>query len=381
MLNFSPTPEQEKIVEHYRDFAQRWIIPNRLKYDELAEFPWEVVKAAYDEKIMNGPMPKIYGGHDHSLLDGVFASEELGAGCVGIGICIDANTLALTPLYLAASEEQKKKYFGLINEVKGVAAYGLTEPEAGSDVQGIKSTAIKHGDKYILNGQKRFITNAEASTFITVFAMTNPEKGSRSLTAFLVPTDSPGVVMKPRLKKMGQKASVQNEIEFHDVEIPEANRIGDEGYGFIIAMKTFDRTRTGVAALSVGNARAAYETAKEWTKNRRQFGKPIAANQAIGFMLADMATKIETARLLTWNAAWAYDYDKKNLNKLSAMSKLYASDIGMEVTTDAVQAMGGDGYTWDFGVEKMMRDAKLCQIYEGTNQIQRLVISKSILKE
>lgn len=381
MISFSPTPEQEKIRDHYRDFAKRWIIPNRLKYDSLAEFPWEIVKAAYDEGIMNGPMDKKYGGHEHSLLDGVFASEELGAGCVGIGICIDANTLALTPLYLAASEEQKKKYFGLINEVKGVAAYGLTEPNAGSDVQGIKSTALLKGDKYILNGHKRFITNAEASTFITVFAITDPEKGSRSLTAFLVPTDSPGIEMKPRLNKMGQRASVQNEIIFTDVEIPVENRIGDEGYGFIIAMKTFDRTRTGVAALSLGNARAAYETAKEWTKNRKQFGKPIAANQAIGFMLADMATKIENARLLTWSAAWAYDYDKKRLNKLSAMSKLYASDIGMEVTTDAVQAMGGDGYTFEFAVEKMMRDAKLCQIYEGTNQIQRIVISKSILKE
>lgn len=381
MMNFAPSPEQEKIREHYKDFANRWIIPNRLKYDDLAEFPWDIVKAAYDEGIMNGPMPKKYGGHNHSLLDGAFASEELGAGCVGIGICIDANTLALTPLYLAANDDQKKKYFGLINEVKGVAAYGLTEPQAGSDVQGIKSTAIKKGDKYILNGHKRYITNAEVSTFITVFAITNPEKGSRSLTAFLVPTDSPGVEMKPRMRKMGQKASVQNEIEFHDVEIPVENRIGDEGYGFIIAMKTFDRTRTGVAALSVGNARAAYETAKEWTKQRKQFGKPIAANQAIGFMLADMATKIETARLLTQYAAWAYDNDTRKLNKLSAMSKMYASDIGMEVTTDAVQAMGGEGYTWDNAVEKMMRDAKLCQIYEGTNQIQRLVISKSILKE
>jgi acyl-CoA dehydrogenase len=381
MLNFSITPEQEKIKEQYRDFAQQWIIPNRLKYDELAEFPWDVVKAAYREGIMNGPMPVKYGGHNHSLLDGTIASEELGAGCVGIGISIDANTLALTPLYLAASDEQKNKYFGLINEVQGVAAYCLTEPNAGSDVQGIKSTAILHGDKYILNGHKRFITNAEASTFLTVFAMTDPEKGSRSLTAFLVPTDSPGIEMKPRLKKMGQKASVQNEIIFTDVEIPVANRIGDEGYGFIIAMKTFDRTRTGVAALSLGNARAAYETAKEWTKNRKQFGKPIAANQAIAFMLADMATKIENARLITWYAAWAYDNDPKKINKLSAMAKLYASDIGMEVTTDAVQAMGGDGYTWDFAVEKMMRDAKLCQIYEGTNQIQRLVISKSILKE
>ena len=381
MIDFSLTKEQEGIIEKYRDFSDRFIVPNRLKYDDLAEFPWEVVKAAYDEGIMNGPMSAEYGGHEHSLLDGALASEELGAGCVGIGISIDANTLALTPLYIAANEEQKKKFFGIINEQKGVAAYGLTEPDAGSDVQGIKTTAIKNGDKYIINGHKRFITNAEASTFITVFALTNPEKGSRSLTAFLVPTDSPGVEVKPRLKKMGQKASVQNEIIFTDVEVPAANRIGDEGYGFIIAMKTFDRTRTGVAALSVGNARAAYEIAKEWTKNRKQFGKPIAANQAIGFMLADMATKVETARVLTWYAAWAYDFDKKKLNKLSAMSKLYASDIGMEVTTDAVQAMGGDGYTWDFAVEKMMRDAKLCQIYEGTNQIQRLVISKSILKE
>jgi len=381
MIDFSLTNDQLGIIEKYRDFTNRWIIPNRLKYDELAEFPWEVVKAAYAEGIMNGPMAKQYGGHDHSLLDGALASEELGAGCIGIGICIDANTLALTPLYIAASDTLKKKYFGLINEVQGVAAYCLTEPNAGSDVQAIKTTALKKGDKYIINGHKRYITNAEASTFLTVFALTDPEKGSRSLTAFLVPTDSPGVEMKPRMKKMGQKASVQNEILFHDVEVPAENMIGEEGHGFIIAMKTFDRTRTGVGALSVGNARAAYETAKAWTKNRRQFGQPISANQAIAFMLADMATKIETARILVWYAAWAYDHDKKKLNKLSAMSKLYASDIGMEVTTDAVQAMGGEGYTWDNAVEKMMRDAKLCQIYEGTNQIQRLVISKSILKE
>jgi len=381
MLNFKLSKEQEEVRAKFRDFSQRWIVPNRLKYDELAEFPWPIVKAGYDEGVMNGQMPKKFGGHDYSLIDTSLASEELGAGCCGIGICIDANTLALTPLYLAANETQQKKYFGIINEMKAVAAYCLTEPEAGSDVQGIKSTAIKKGDKYILNGHKRFITNAEVASFLTVFAMTDPEKGSRSLTAFLVPSNSPGVEFKPRLQKMGQKASVQNEIVFTDVEIPEENRIGSEGYGFIIAMKTFDRTRTGVAALSIGNARAAYETAKDWTKNRKQFGKPIAANQAIGFMLADMATKIESARMLNWYASWAYEHDKKKINKLSAMAKLYASDIGMEVTTDAVQAMGGDGYSTEFAVEKMMRDAKLCQIYEGTNQVQRVVISKSILKE
>jgi acyl-CoA dehydrogenase len=380
MIGFTLDDRQLEIQAKYRDFANRWIIPNRLKYDQLAEFPWEIVKAAYSEGIMNGPMPAKFGGSDYSIFDGAIASEELGAGCIGIGICIDANTLALTPLYLAANETQQKKFFGLINEKKAVAAYALTEPNAGSDVAGIKSAAIKHGDKYILNGHKRYITNGEASSFITVFALTNPEKGARSLTAFVVPTDSPGVELKPRLQKMGQKASVQNEFIFHDVEIPEENRLGDEGTGFLIAMKTFDRTRTGVAALSLGNARAAYETALQWAKHRIQFGAPITANQGVSFMLADMATEVEAARLMTWYAAWAYDNGLKNASKLSAMSKMYASDIGMKVTTDAVQVMGGEGYSTEFAVEKMMRDAKLCQIYEGTNQIQRVVISKSILK-
>lgn len=380
MIDFSLTPAQIEIQEKYRDFANRWIVPNRLKYDELATFPWEIVKAAYREKIVNGPLPAKFGGNGYNIFEGGLASEELGAGCIGIGICIDANTLALTPLLLAANDEQQKKYYGQLLEEQGVAAYCLTEPNAGSDVQGIKSLARKQKDKYILNGHKRFITNGEAASFMTVFAQTDPEKGSRSLTAFVVPADSPGIEIMPCLQKMGQKASVQNEIIFRDVEVPAENVLGMEGQGFLIAMKTFDRTRTGVAALSVGNARAAFEIARDWTKNRIQFGKPIAANQAIGFMLADMATEIEAARLMTWYAAWAYDTGQKTLSKLSAMSKLYASDMGMKVTTDAVQAMGGDGYSRDFMVEKMMRDAKLCQIYEGTNQVQRIVISKSILK-
>jgi len=325
-------------------------------------------------------MDPVYGGQGHSIFESSLASEEFGAGCVGIGICMDANTLALTPLYLGASEEQKKKFFGRIVEEQGVAAYALTEPNAGSDVAGIKTQAIKHGDKYILNGHKRYITNGSVSTFITVFALTNPEKGARSLTAFVVPTDSPGVEVVSNLVKMGQRASVQTEFKFHDVEVPEENRIGQEGHGFLLAMKTFERTRTGVASLSVGNAREAYETAKVWAKNRIQFGKPITVNQGVSFMLADMATEIEAARLITWHAAWAYDNKQKTANQLSAMAKLYASDVAMKVTTDAVQVMAGEGYSTDFLVEKMMRDAKLCQIYEGTNQIQRLVISKGILK-
>lgn len=381
MIDFTLEKKHLEIIEKYKDFTNRWIIPNRIKYDDLAEFPWEVVKAAYEEGIMNGPLAEEYGGKGYNIFESALASEELGAGCVGIEICIDAHMLALTPLYLAASDAQKKKFFGMITEQKGVAAYALTEPNAGSDVAGIKTTAIKKGDKYILNGHKRFITNAEVATFHSVFAVTDPEKGVRSLSSFVVPADLPGIEIKPRLQKMGQRASVQNEIIFTNVEVPAENILGGEGHGFPIAMRTFDRTRTGVASAAVGNARAAYTIAKAWAKERKQFGKPIAANQAIAFMLADMAVDIETARLITWNAAWAYDTNQKTLGKLSAMSKLYATDIAMKVTTNAVQVMGGDGYSKEFVVEKMMRDAKLSQIYEGTNQVQRIVISKNIMKE
>ena len=380
MVDFNLEEKQIAIREKYRDFTARWITPNALKYDDLAEFPWPVIKAAYKEGIMNGPLPKKFGGNGYDLFESSLAAEELGAGCIGIGIGIEANTLALTPLYLAANEEQQKKFYGLINEVQGVAGYCLTEPNAGSDVQGIKTSAIKKGDKYIINGHKRFITNAEASTFLTVFALTDPSRGSRSLSAIVVPTNTPGVEIKPHLIKMGQRASVQNEIIFHDVEVPTSNLLGREGEGFLLAMKTFDRTRNGVGSLALGAARTAYETSKEWAKNRIQFGKPIAANQAIAFMLADMEVMIETSRLLIWRSAKAYENGLKEASKLSAMAKLYASDSAMKIATDAVQIMGGDGYTHEFMVEKIMRDVKLTQIYEGTNQVQRVVISKSILK-
>ncbi len=380
MVSFSLDPKQQEIVEKYKDFTAKYIIPNTRKYDASTEFPWEIVKKAYEEGIMNGPMPKEYGGNGFSLFEGALASEELGYGCIGIGISIDANTLALTPLFLAASDEQKKKWFGRIVEEKAVAGYCLTEPNAGSDVQGIKTTAIRKGDKYIINGHKRFITNAEVSSVLTVFALVDPERGSRSLSAILVPTDSPGIEIKPHMQKMGQKASVQNEIIFRDVEVPVENLIGKEGLGFVIAMKTFDRTRTGVAALAVGAARRAFVTSRDWAKNRIQFGKPISAQQAIAFMLAEMATKVDSARLMTWRAAYEYDSGVKNPGLSSAMAKYWATDLAMEVATDAVQVMAGDGYSYDYDVEKIMRDVKLTQIYEGTNQVQRLVISKSILK-
>lgn len=380
MVDFRLDDEHLAIQEKYRDFANRWIIPNARKYDLSAEFPWPVVKAAYEEGLMNGPIPTKFGGNGYSLFQGALAAEELGAGCIGIGIGIEANTLALTPLLLAANDEQQKRFYGQINEERGVAAYALTEPNAGSDVQGIKATAIRKGDKYIINGHKRFITNAEVSTFLTVFALTDPERGSRSLSAIVVPTNTPGVEIKPHMMKMGQRASVQNEIIFHDVEVPVSNLLGQEGHGFLIAMKTFDRTRNGVGSLALGAARTAYETAKDWAKNRIQFGKPIAAQQTIGFMLADMATSLEATRALVWKAAVAYDNGDKKASMYSAMAKLYASDNAMKIATDAVQVMAGDGYSQDFLVEKIMRDVKLNQIYEGTNQVQRLVISKSILK-
>jgi acyl-CoA dehydrogenase len=380
MIDFQLDNRQLEIVEKYRDFARRWIIPNRMKYDELADFPWDIVKAAYDEKIINSSLPIEYGGNGYNIFEGALASEELGYGCTGIGICIDASTLALTPTFLVATEEQKKRIYGEMREKKAVAAYALTEPNAGSDVQGIRSTAIKKGDKYILNGHKRFITNGDVAEYITVFALTDPERGSRSLTAFIIKSDTPGIIMVSRLQKMGQRASVQNEIKFENVEIPEENRLGSEGLGFVIAMKTFDRTRTGVAAAAVGNASSAFDYAREWAKKRVQFGHPVTSQQAVAFMLADMATEIEAARMLVWRAAWAYDTQQKDFSKLSAMSKYFATDMAMHVTTDAVQVMGGEGYSREHPVEKMMRDAKLSQIYEGTNQVNRLVVSKHILK-
>ncbi len=380
MVDFALSKKQQEIVEKYRDFSDRWIVPNRTKYDESGEFPWEVVHAAYDEGLMNGPLPKEYGGNGYSIFESNLVSEELGAGCAGMCTTLDANNLALTPTVIAATEEQKKRIYGEIIEQKGVAAYCLTEPEAGSDVQGIKSTAILHGDKYILNGEKRFITNGETACYFTVFAQVNPQKGARSLTAFVVSGESPGIKIVSRLDKMGQRASVQNQIKFENVEIPVENRLGREGLGFVLAMRTFDKTRTGIAAQALGNARSAYEICKNWTQQRIQFGKPIAANQAVGFMLADMATAIETARLMTWKAAWAVDSEEAMASQYSAMAKTYASDISMKVTTDAVQLMGGEGYSKEYPVEKMMRDAKLTQIFEGTNQIQRVVISKGILK-
>ncbi len=379
MIGFELTPEQQELVAKTRAFADAHIRPVARQYDLSCEFPWPVVQKAYDEGVVNGAVPKQYGGAGHSSFEGTLASEELGAACSGIGICIDANNLALTPLLVGASDDLKKRIFGHLVESRGLAAFCLTEPDAGSDAGSVATTAVKQGDKFVINGKKRFITNGKQAMYHTVFCNTDPGRGPRGMSAIVVPADTPGVVIGRELPKMGQRASCQVEIEYKDAAVPVANVIGKENQGFLIAMKTFNRTRAGVASAAVGMAREAYETAKKWALGRKQFGQPIASFQAIGFMFAEMLTEITAARFLVWNAAILTDQDKE-VGTYSAMAKYYATDVAMKVATDCVQIMGGEGYSQDNIVEKIMRDAKLSQIYEGTNQVQRLVIAKNTVK-
>ncbi len=379
MIDFELSKEQQELVEKTKEFADRYIRPVARRYDESCEYPWPIIEKAYDENVINGAIPKEYGGQGHNTLDGALSSEELGAACSGIGICIDANNLALTPLLIGGSEELKKRVFGRLVESRGLAAFALTEPEAGSDAGAVKTTAVKHGDKYVVNGHKRFITNGKQAMYHTVFLNTNPERGARGVSAIVVPTDLPGVKIGRELPKMGQRASCQVEIDYEDVEVPVENIIGKENMGFVIAMKTFNRTRAGVAAAAVGMAREAYDVSKKWAIDRTQFGKSIVTFQGVSFMLAEMLTKITASRFLVWNSAILTDQGKE-IGIYSAMAKYYATDAAMEIATNAVQIMGGEGYSRDNIVEKIMRDAKLSQIYEGTNQIQRFVIAKNTLK-
>ena len=379
MVSFELSEEQQKLVAKAKEFADGNIRPVARQYDLSCEFPWPVVQKAYDEGIINGAIPKQYGGAGHSSFDGCLVSEELGAACSGIGICIDANNLALTPLLVGGSDDLKKRVFGHLIENRGLAAFCLTEPEAGSDAGAVQTTAVRKGDVYVINGHKRFITNGKQAMYHTVFCNTDPGRGARGMSAIVVPADAPGVKIGRELPKMGQRASCQVEIDYNEVEVPVSNVIGKENQGFLIAMKTFNRTRSGVASAAVGMAREALDVAKKWALNRKQFGQPIASFQAIGFMFAEMATQVTAARFLVWNAAILTDQEKE-VGTYSAMAKYFATDVAMKVATDCVQIMGGEGYSQDNIVEKIMRDAKLSQIYEGTNQVQRLVIAKNTLK-
>ena len=377
MLNFGLSPELLALKQQAHEFAVNVIRPVARYYDDTGEWATPVYQKAWDEHYLQALVPKEFGGPGKCQIEEAIVCEEMAWGCGGLYTSIMANGLAITPILVAGSDEQKKKWLGRLVEAPLFAAFSLSEPNAGSDAGSLTCRAERKGDKYIINGTKCYCTNGGYADFYTLFASTNPDKGARGTSCIVVPRDTPGLRVGKAMDKMGQRASNQVEVHYENAEVPAENLLGKEGMGFIIAMKTLDQTRAAVAAGGVGVARAAYEIALDYAKTRIQFGQPIFANQAISFMLADMAKKIEASRLLTWQAAWMTDNGIKN-SKQSAIAKTFATDSAMEITTDAVQILGGNGYSRDYLVEKCMRDAKLLQIYEGTNQIQRLVIAKEI---
>jgi acyl-CoA dehydrogenase len=378
VVDFTLTDEQKDIQSMAHDFAEKEMRTVAWELDKEGTWPQEIIEKAWDVGLMNTHIPVEYGGPGLDFLTGCVIEEEIGWGCSGIGTSVMCNGLATAPIVLGGSEETKKKYLGMLTEAPKLASFCLTEPDAGSDVSGMKTTAVKQGDKYILNGSKCFITNGSYADYYTVYAKTDKEAGHRGMSAFVVERNWDGVAVDKKEDKLGQRASNTATISFNDVEVPVENLIGEENKGFKLAMMTLDRTRPGVAAMAVGIARAAFEFATEYSKERVQFGVPIAMHQAIQFMIADMATKIEAGRLMTWKSATQLDNGERN-TLVSSHAKRFAADSAMEVTTDAVQVYGGYGFIKEYPVEKLMRDAKIMQLYEGTSQIQRLVIAREVL--
>ncbi len=377
MVDFTLTDEQKALREMAHDFAEKEIRPVAWEYDVDGTWPQEIIEKAWELGIMNNHIPEEYGGVGASYLEGCLIEEEIAWGCSGIATSIGANGLAAAPLLVGGSEETKKKYLGMLTEAPKLASFCLTEPNAGSDVSGMRTTAVRKGDTYVLNGSKCFITNGGYADWFTVYAKTDKDAGHRGISAFIVEKDDTVTVDKKE-DKMGQRASNTATITFNDTEVPAENMLGEENKGFKLAMMTLDRTRPGVAAMATGISRAAFEMATEYSKERVQFGVPIAMHQAIQFMIADMATKVHMSRLGTWNSAVLLDQGSRNTLE-SSHAKRYAADSAMEVTTDAVQVFGGYGFIKEYKVEKLMRDAKIMQLYEGTSQIQRLVIARETL--
>jgi acyl-CoA dehydrogenase len=377
VVDFTLTDEQQSMREMAHDFAEKEIRPVAWDYDRDGTWPQEIIEKAWELGLINNHFPVEYGGAGLGYLDGCLIEEELAWGCSGISTSLTCNGLATAPVLLAASEEVKKEYLGRLSEGPLLASFCLTEPDAGSDVSAMKTTAVRKGDKWVINGSKCFITNGEYANWYTVYAKTDKEAGHRGISCFVVPRDA-GVVVDKHEDKMGQRASNTAAVSFNDVEIPLDHLVGEENKGFKIAMMTLDRTRPGVAAMATGVARAAMEFAIDYSKQRVQFGVPIAMHQAIQFLIADMATKVHLSRLATWNSAVLLDQGKRNTLE-SSHAKRFAADAAMEVTTDAVQVYGGYGFIKEYKVEKLMRDAKILQLYEGTAQIQRLVIARETL--
>jgi acyl-CoA dehydrogenase len=377
VIDFTLNDEQVAIREMAHDFAEKEMRPVAWDYDRDATWPQEIIEKAWELGLMNNHLPEEYGGPGLSYLDGCIIEEEIAWGCSGIGTTLSCNGLATAPISIGASDELKKEYLGRLAEAPLLASFCLTEPDAGSDVSGMKTTATKKGDKWVINGSKCFITNGEYANWYTVFAKTDKEAGHRGISCFIVPRDA-GVVVDKHEDKMGQRASNTATITFPEVEIPLNHLVGEENKGFKLSMMTLDRTRPGVAAMATGVQRAAWEMAMDYAKERVQFGVPIAMHQAIQFILADMATKVHLSRLATYNAAVLLDQGKRNTLE-SSHAKRFAADSAMEVATDAVQVFGGYGFIKEYKVEKLMRDAKILQLYEGTAQIQRLVIARETL--
>src|SRR5688500_292097 len=358
-------------------FAEKDIRKVAAEYDKDGTWPQDIIDKAWEIGLMNTHIAEEYGGPGLDFLSGCLIEEEMGWGCSGIGTSLMANGLAATPVSLGGSEEVKKEYLGMLTEAPKLASFCLTEPDAGSDVSGMKTTAVKKGDKWVINGSKCFITNGGYADWFTVYAKTDKDAGHRCISAVAVPKDDTATVAKKEAKR-GQRASNTATITFSETEVPAGNLLGEENHGFKLAMMTLDRTRPGVSGLAVGIAQAAFEFAAEYSKERVQFGVPIAMHQAVAFMIADMATEIEASRLLVWQSAVLLDQGKRN-TLAASHAKRFAADTAMEVTVDAVQVYGGYGFIKEYPVEKLMRDAKIMQLYEGTSQIQRLVIAKEIL--
>jgi acyl-CoA dehydrogenase len=379
-VSFELTEEQRSLRDLAHEFAEKEMRPRAAEYDEHQTHPADVIEKAHALGLLNLHLPAEVGGPELGLFDGVLITEEICWGCSGIATALMANGLGAGPVVAAGTEEQKRTWLAPLVDAPILCSFGLTEPEAGSDVARLKTTAERRGDEYVLNGSKTFITNAGHAEWTVVFAKTDPAQGNRGISAFIVPMDTPGVTIEKHLDKMGQRATDTSAFALAEVVVPAANRLGEEGDGFKIAMQTLDGTRPATAVGAVGVARAAFELACEYSKERVTFDQPIAMHQGVSFLIADMATKIEAARLLTWQAAWMLDNGwGRKATLYSSMAKRFAADIAMEVTTDAVQIFGGYGYIKEYPVEKLMRDAKLYQIYEGTSQIQRLVIARDVL--
>jgi acyl-CoA dehydrogenase len=377
MLDFTFSDDQLQLQELARKFARSEIVPKASHHDQTGEYPHEIAKKAWELGLMNTHIPVEYGGPGLGVLEGCIVTEEFAYGCTGIATAMEANTLAAAPVIVAGNDEQKKEFLGQLTAEPKFAAYCVTEPGAGSDVSGIRTTAKKVGAEYVINGSKMWITNGSVASWYFLLAYTDPAAKHKGMSGFVLPADAKGITVGKKEHNMGQRASDTRGITFEEVRIPERYRLGKEGEGFKIAMSAFDHTRPAVSAGAVGLATRAMAEAVEYAKTRKTFGQPISSYQAVSFMIADMAKDIEAARLLVHKAAWLIDHGQRN-TKFAAFAKAFAADMVMRVTTDAVQVFGGYGYSNEYPVEKLMRDAKIYQIYEGTSQIQRLIISKEI---